>query len=257
MTENYEYLKKLRIAISVFGITAVLSSFSLTVTTFSYGTGDNTILILLLYPILIISTILVIAKIKLGIYLTLATSLIYSALLTQEVEKYLIFDIQNFILLPVLLLPYLSFIILISLTIIYLTVNLKSAIRWRTASVIFATGFLVFIMIDAFSKNYKDTIFIDAEIGEGGRIKLNCKPSFGDARNFVINEVSKELEKKIKANGEYYQGSYFLTNTKITKNFRLNELRTISINEIGKNKLSKEFTWDKEKLKGELEFLYP
>ncbi|MBB2145394.1 hypothetical protein GM921_07860 [Pedobacter sp. LMG 31464] len=257
MIENNKYLKKLRIITFAFGIIAILSSYSLSVTTFAYGTGDNTLLILLLYPILIISTILIIVKVRFGFYLTLATSLMYSILLTQEVEKYIIFDTQNIILLPVLLLPYVCFIILISLTIIYLTANLKYWLRWRTASMICAVGFFIFIIIDAYSKNYNDTIFIDAEIGNGGNIKLNCKPGFGDARVFVINVESKLLEKEIKANGEYYQGSYFLSNTKIIKNFRFNKLRSITIKKIGNHKLSQELTWNKEKLKGELEFLYP
>jgi len=67
----------------------------MTITIFAYGNGDMTLLYLLRYPVLFVSTILTIAKVRFGVLLTLSTVLTYSILLTSEVGKYFIFDFKE------------------------------------------------------------------------------------------------------------------------------------------------------------------
>ena len=85
MDEQTKKLRQLRLTVILTGIVGLLSFFSMTITTFAWGVGDTTLVYLLLYPTFLLSTILVIAKIRLGYFLTLLTALTYSILLTSEV----------------------------------------------------------------------------------------------------------------------------------------------------------------------------
>jgi len=248
--------KKIRLTIILTSIIAILSSFSIWVTTFAYGVGDNTLLIILLFPILIISAILVIANSRFGVFMTLLTSLAYIYVLTNDVGYFLVFDFYNSVLLLVLLLPYLAFLTLIPLTSIYLTKNIKQNRIFNIAAIILAIGIFIYAIADRQSKNYVGNIFIDATISGHGEIELKCKPHFGDSRTFVITTKSKELEEQIKQYGEYYQGSYFL-NTTISKQYNFANLKSITIKKIDDHKLTSELTWEKDDLKGETDFLRP
>jgi hypothetical protein len=257
MKETTKARKKIKLAIILTSIVGILSSFWFTVTTFAYGIGDNTIPILLLYPTFILSTILVIANIRLGYILTLLTALTYSIMLTSEVGYFLVFNFKNSVLLAVLLLPYLAFLTLIPLTITYLTQSLGQKRIFQIGATAFSIGIFIFAIIDRQNQNYYDNIFIDAEISDNGEIILNCKPGFADSRTFVVKAESEELEDQIKEFGEFYQGRYFLQNTRISKNFRFTELKSITIKQFGNNELKNHLTWTKEELNGNTEFLKP
>lgn len=257
MKETTKEIMNIKLAIILTSIVGLLSSFSFTVTTFAYGISDNTIPILLLYPTLILSTILVIANIRLGYFLTILTSLTYLILLTSEVGYFVVFNFHNSVLLAVLLLPYITFLTLIPLTTTYLTQDLRMRKLFQLSAVILSLGFFIFAIIDRQNKNYYGNIFIDAEIADNGEIILNCKPGFADSRTFVIKTKSVELEEQIKKYGKFYQGSYFLQNTRISKNFRFAELNSITIKQFGDNKLKNHLTWTKDELNGDTEFLQP
>lgn len=257
MKETTKEMKKIRLAIILTSIVGLLSSFSFTVTTFAYGIGDNTIPILLLYPTFLLSTILIIANVRLGFYLTMLTALTYLFILTNEVGYFLVFNFHNSVLLAVLLLPYITFLTLIPLTTIYLTQNLRQKKFFHLGSVIVAIGFFIFAIVDRLNENYYGNIFIDAEISDNGEIILNCKPGFADSRTFTIKTKSDELEEQIKKYGEFYQGSYFLQNTRISKNFRFTELKSITIKQFGDHRLKNELTWSRNEINGNTEFLKP
>ena len=229
----------------------------MTVTTFAWGVGDKTLLYLLLYPTFILSTLLIIRKVRIGYYLTLLTTLTYSILLTSEVGKYLIFNFHNNVLFWVLLIPYLTSLALIPLTAIFLSMDFKFAKTIKLTSIILAVGIFIFAIVDRFNKDYADSIFVDAEINEQGLITLNCKPGFADSRTFIVTSNLKEIEEQIKKYGEFYQGSYFLQNTKITKNFRFSKLQSITLTKIGDKTISPQLTWTTKEIKGDVEFLQP
>jgi hypothetical protein len=259
MDEQTKKLRQLRLTIILTSIVGLLSFFSMTVTTFAWGVGETTLLYLLLYPTFLLSTILIIANVRLGYFLTLLTALTYSILLllTSEVGKYLIFNFHNNVLFWVLLLPYLTFLTLIPLTVICLTTNSKFAKTFKLTTIILTIGIFIFSIADRFNKDYSDSIFIDAEISEQGQITLNCKPGFADSRSFIVTTNLKEIEEQIKKYGEFYQGSYFLHNTKIKKNFRFGKLQSITLTKIGDNKISPELTWTTKEIKGDVDFLQP
>src|SRR5690606_5005060 len=257
MKETTKEIKKLRLAIILTSIVGLLSSFSVTVTTFAYGIGDNTLPILLLYPTFILSTILVITKVRLGYILTLLTSLTYLIFLTSEVGYFVVFNFQNSVLLAVLLLPYIAFLTLVPLTTTYLTQNLRQKKMFQLGAMVLSIGFFVFAIVDRQNKDYYGNIFIDAKITDSGEIILNCKPGFADSRTFTIKTKSKELEDQIMEFGELYQGSYFLQNTRISKQFRFTKLKSITIKQFGDNELKNHLTWTKEELNGDIEFLQP
>ena len=135
--------------------------------------------------------------------------------------------------------------------------NLEQKRIFQIGATAFSIGILIFAILDRQNQHYYDNIFIDAEISANGEIILNCKPGFADSRTFVVKTESKELEDQIKEFGEFYQGSYFLQNTRISKNFRFTELKSITIKQFGDNELKNHFTWTKEELNGSTEFLKP
>ena len=257
MDEQTKKLRQLRLTIILTSIVGLLSFFSMTVTTFAWGVGDTTLLYLLLYPTFLLSTILVIAKVRLGYFLTFLTAFTYVILLTGEVGKYLIFNFHNNALFWVLLLPYLTFLTLIPLTAIFLTSNLKFAKTVKLTSIILALGLFIFSIGERFNKDYSDNIFVAAEINKQGQITLNCKPGFADSRTFIVTTNLKEIEEQIKKYGEFYQGSYFLQNTKIKKNFRFSKLQSITLTKIGDNIISPQLTWTTKEIKGDVGFLQP
>ena len=257
MDEQTKKLRQLRLTIILTGIVGLLSFFSMTITTFAWGVGDTTLLYLLLYPTFLLSTILVIAKVRLGYFLTFLTAFTYAILLTSEVGKNLIFNFHNNVLFWVLLLPYLTFLTLIPLTAIFLTANFKFAKTVKLTSIILALGLFIFSIGERFNKDYSDNIFVVAEINKQGQITLICKPGFADSRTFMVTTNLKEIEEQIKKYGEFYQGSYFLQNTKIEKNFRFSKLQSITLTKIGDNIISPQLIWTTKEIKGDVEFLQP
>ena len=257
MKEMSEKLKHLRLAIILTSIVGLLSFFSISITIFAYGVGNTTLLYILLYLFFLLSTILIIAKVKLGYVLTFLIAFTYAVLSTSEVGKYLIFNFSNNILFWILLLPYFTFLILIPLTATFLTANFRFARTVKLSSISLAIGFFIFSIADRFNKDYPDSIFVDAEITEQGQITLNCKPVFADSRTFIVTTNLKEIENQIKKYGEFYQGSYFLENTKIKKRFRFNELQSITLTQIGDNIISPQLTWTTKEIKGDVGFLQP
>ncbi|MCA2854689.1 MAG: hypothetical protein IM449_07260 [Microcystis sp. M065S1] len=257
MDEQTKKLRQLRLTIILTSIVGLLSFFSMTITTFAWGVGDTTLLYLLLYPTFLLSTILVIAKVRIGYFLTFLTAFTYAILLTSEVGKYLIFNFHNNVLFWVLLLPYLTFLTLIPLTAIFLTANFKFAKKVKLTSIILTLGLFILSIGERFNKDYSDNIFVDAEINMQGQITLNCKPGFADSRTFIVTTNLKEIEEQIKKYGEFYQGSYFLQNTKIEKNFRFSKLQSITLTKIGDNIISPQLTWTTKEIKGDVEFLQP
>ena len=229
----------------------------MTVAIFAWGAGDTTVLYLLLYPTFLLSTILIIAKVRIGYFLTLLTALTYAILLNSEVGEYLTFNFNNNILFWVLLFPYVTFLALIPLTIMLLALNSKFAETLRLTSILFAIGIFIFSIAERFNKDYVDSIFIDSEISELGYITLKCSPSFGDSRTFVVTTESKEFEEQMRKYGEFYQGSYFLQNTKIKKNFRFSRLQSITLTKIGDTIISPQLTWTTKEIKGDVNFLQP
>ncbi len=249
--------KQLRLIIIAINVLLLLSLYSITITTFAYGYGEMTYLYLVLYPLFLVSTILVIAKVRLGIILTFFTSIIYCFLLTTEVGRYFVFNSNNYVLFWILALPYLLFLITIPLTTTYLSDKIKFKNLLIIASFIISLCFIIYPIFDRYDKKYTNNIFVDAEINEIGLITLNCKPSFGDSRNFVLTNNSNEFQNQIKKYGEHYQGSYFLSNTIIRTNYKFDRLISITIIEFNNHKINSELTWKIDKIKGETDFLTP
>lgn len=242
-----------RLIILTLCIIALVSCLSITVTTFAYGTEKTTFLFLSLYPLFVISTILIIAKIRFGIILTLLTSIVYCFLLFSEVGKYLVFNFSNSVLFWVLLLPYLSFLFITLTSILYLFGNWKNL---KILGIIIFIGFLILPIAERYNKDYSENIFIDAEIKDR-KVILTCKPGFGDSRNFILESESKILAEKIKTVGEFYQGSYFLQNSTIEVNYQFSELKQISLTKIGTEKVTPKLIWSVKNVSGDFSFLRP
>jgi glucan phosphoethanolaminetransferase (alkaline phosphatase superfamily) len=248
---------QMRLAIIAFLIIGLISFLSQTVTVLAYGVGESPFLYLLLYLLLFVSLILVFAKVKIGYFLTLFTSVGYSILLTDEVGKFLTFDSSNSILILVLLVPFLTFLLLIPLSITYLTSKTHYKIYWQSASVLFAVGFFIFIFFDRMDKNYSRMVFLDAKLENNGAVQLKVKPGFADSREFYLKTNSKELEELIREKGEFIQGSYFFTNTRIEMNFNFDELRSVTITELNKESELPDLTWKVDEINGDYEFIRP
>jgi len=254
LTDKQKYT---RLAIKIIASIAMLSLFSLTLTAFAWGTADTTIYFVLLYPVLFITTILIIANIRFAYFLIIVTAIIYSTVLNRDIGEFFIFNNHNNALYLVLALPYFALLTLIPLTILYLTSISKHKMIFVTTAILVAISFPIFAIAERYNMNYSDNIFVDAEINDQGQVKLNCKPGFADTRTFIVTTNSSNIANQIKKYGEYYQGSYFLHNTTIKKNYRFSNLKSITLTKVDKNKIIPEPTWATDEIKGDISFLKP
>ncbi len=245
--------KSHRLAILILSIIGLLSTYPMTITTFAYGIGNSTYIILLLYPTMSTATILVMTKVRLGYIITLISSIAYAVLLMRDVGHYAVFEPDNFLVLAMLIIPFLTFLLLIPLTIYQLY-----PIKWiRVGAITVSTSILIFSFAERLYKNYDKDIFINAQISPNGLIALTVGPSFGDTRVFHINSDSKELMEFIKNQAEYHQGDYLLLNTSAVVIFQLSTLKSFTIEKIGSRQLDHPITWSSTELKGETDFLKP
>ena len=249
--------KRQRLAIKVVSIVGLLSLFSLTMTVFGWGSGEATIYYLLLYPALLITTILLIANVRFAYFLMILFGFAYAILLNREIGKFFVFDSHNSILYLVLALPYFILLSLVPLTTSYLTANSKSKKIFVTTAIMIAISFPTFSIAERFNMNYSDNIFIDAVISELGQVTFNCKPSFADTRTFIMTTNSSQIADQIKKYGEYYKGSYFLHNAAIEKNYRFSKLKSVTLIKVDNNKIIPKMAWTTDEIKGDVSFLKP
>lgn len=253
--DKVDTLKRTRLLIITISIVGLLSLFSLTMTVFAWGTADSTIYYLLLYPTLLLSTILTIAKIRFGFVLTLVLSICYIVLLTPEIGEYIIFKLDNIALFGVLFIPYLTFLVLTPLTVKYLTSNLKQGQLITKLSIALSFGFVLFAIFDRYDKDYRDNIFIELTLTDGNEAKLVCKPGFADSREFKLNTDSKDLIETAKKQGDFLHGSYLISNVGIRKRFKFDKLVSVTITDLNGVDLKNELTLEKDKLNGDISFL--
>ncbi|MFB2121579.1 hypothetical protein [Parapedobacter sp. 2B3] len=260
MTETAEQLSKkskiLHLATILLGVVGILSITPVTITVFAYGLGYSGYIFSFAYLFLITSIFLIIAKTQLGYYLALIVSFTYIYQVIEEVEHFLIFERTNYPLAGILLFPYLVFLALILLCVIYLTTHLKYKRFYISTSLVVIMGIVLYPLVDGFNKNYYDNVFIMAEFTDQS-IELNVKPGFADSRSFTIVTSDKDIGKQIKEYGEYHQGSYLLMNVGIRKNFRYSTLRSITLYKFGDEKVVSKSKWSVTEMKGDLEFLVP
>lgn len=249
--------RQLRTWTLIASVISVLSLFSVTMTTFAWGTGDTTILFLLLYPALIISTILIIAKRRFGYILTLGIAITYAVLLTTHVGQYLIFDFNNSVLLLVLVLPYLAVLALIPLTTAFLFGRHKKAKTVIVASLIIALCIPLFSIAECANMNYRDSVFAEFTTDSSGVIKVTCKPQPSDTRIFYLTSSSKELADVAKTEGTFLIDYYYVANTIIEKNYRFRKLQSLTIKKLNNKELRQPLTWKVEEIKGDISFLEP
>ena len=248
--------KRIRIAIKAISTIALLSLFSLTMTTLAWGTADTTIYFLLLYPVLFITTILIIVNIRFAHFLIIVISIIYSILLSRSIGEFFIFDGYNNVLYFVLALPYFALLTLVPLTTSYLAATSKHKKVFVTIAIITALAFPTFAIGERYGMDYMSYAFIDAKITSQEQVILNCKPGFADTRTFTVTTNSASLADQIKKHGEYYQGSYFL-HTTIKKTFNFRNLKSVSLTKIDSIEIVPQLMWMTNEIKGDISFLKP
>lgn len=259
MKEPKTIFKMFRLTILIVSIIGLLSSLPFIATMFAYGIGDNEIMALYFpsYVVLGIATVINLFKWKIGYYLTIISALICSLLLIKDVGYFLIFEPNNYILYLILFLPFILFLSLIPITVVYLTSNYHKNKLIAMSSIFFAFGIFSYTIIDRYNQSFNNLIFIEANISDEGIISLNCRPGFGDSRNFSIKTKSNNLEADIKNYGMFYKGDYFLDNTKVLTHFRFSKLKSITLVKFGNHTLANQFTWTKSELIGNTDFLKP
>jgi len=248
--------KQERLSVKIISVVALLSLFSLTMTAFAWGTANTTIYFLLIYPVLFITTILIIANIRFAYFLIIAIAISYGTLLNYNIGDFLVFNYHNNVLYLVLALPYFSLLTLVPLATSYLTTKSKHKKVFVTITLIIALGFPTIAIVERYNMDYFSYTFIDAKISNQGQVTLNCRPGFADIRTFIVTANSLKLADQIKKYGEYYQGSYFL-HTTIKKKYRFGELKSVTLTKIDSNKLVPELTWTTNEIRGDISFLKP
>lgn len=269
MDEQTKKMKQLRLTIIITSIVGLLYFQFMGIigpfcgVFFSPLTDESLDTIFLLVPIVsLISTILIIAKVRFGFFLTLFIALIFCVSVSDEVGKCLIFDLSGYdsdytlIVFCDFILPYFTFLILIPLTAIFLGSNLKIAKTVKLTSILLAIGIFTFSIVDRFNRDYSSIINVEANISEQGLVTFNCRPEFTHPHSFTVTTNLKEIEEQVRKLGEYRQGKYFF-GARITKNYRFNKLQSITLTQIANVKISPQHTWTISEIKGDVDFLEP
>lgn len=249
--------KRRKLVIKIVNVIGLLSLFSFTITAFAWGTGEAIVYYLLLYPVLFITTILLIANVRFAYFVTIILALIYATLLNHQIGKLFVFDNHNYILYLVLALPYFTMLILVPLTTSYLTATSKHQNLLFKAAMIIAISFPIFAIAERYDTNYLNNIFIDAKINSHGQVMLRCNPSFADSRTFIVTTNSSKIADQIKKYGEFYQGSFFMHNSTVKMNYRFSNLKSITLIKVGNNQIVPAASWPINEVKGDVSFLTP
>jgi hypothetical protein len=249
--------KRLRWIITFTVVLAWLSSYYFTITVFAWGVGAYTGLYLILYPSLLGASILIIANVRLGYILSVILAFCYSFLLTGQVGEYYLYKSGSPILLLAIVLPYILFLSLVPLNVCYLTWNTKGKRIIVYCSIFAALSIPAYSIAERYDKDYTESLFADIELTNNGSLIITCKPGFADSRMFVIKSNSRELYKAVKLQGEFYQGSFFVMDLRVTRHFNFRNFRSLSIKQVNKYKLKSTLTWNKGELKGDSSFLLP
>jgi hypothetical protein len=202
-----------------------------------------------------LSTILVVAKIRVGYVLALTVSICYVLLLTPEVGEYLIFKTDNIALFGVLFIPYLTALVLVPLTVTFLVFNSNQRLLISKLSIGLSVGFLLYAVLDRYDEDYKHNIFIELTIMDNDSARLICRPGFADIREFQMTTRSKNLIEVAKAKGNLLHNSYLISNAGITTHFKFNKFVSLTITDLNGEKLNDDLTWECAKLIGDISFL--
>lgn len=248
--------KQLRLTIKILCVVGLLSLLSWTLTTFAWGIGGTTIYILLLYPTLFITTILVFANLTFAYYLTILVALSYSFLLNSEIGNLFVFKSQNNVLYLVLALPYFVMLTLIPTTTLYLARQSNHRKKIALTATIIAFSFPFYAIAERYNMNYPDNIFTEYKILGNGTVEITGKPQPSDTRQFYITSTSQELASVAKQQGTFLI-DYYYANTDVKKNFSFRTFRSLTITEINNVKLKQPLTWTADEIKGDISFLSP
>lgn len=248
--------KNLKITIITILVIIVLSMFPITVSEFAYGMGETKYYIFL-YLALVLCSFEVIANLRVGFFLILICSISYIFLLNNPVGESFLFKDPNPLLILILLLPYFLFLTISVLICKYLTLHHKYNRRFVITSIILILAFPLYLIADRCNKNYSERIYADVEFQTNGIMRITCKPGFADSREFYIVSNSKELASAVKSKGEYYQGSYQISDLKILKNFHFRRFNSFSISMVNGKKINSLLTWTAKDLRGDASFLTP
>jgi hypothetical protein len=248
--------KRMKLLIVISSTLALILSTAFTLTTFSWNVDGLVYIYLLLYLLLIIALILVFSSVRIGYLIICLVSITYCLLLSQHIITFLLYNRQNLVLIPVLLIPFILYIVTIPLTVKILLwrSNRRKQIYNLLGCVLFS--FIGYIVFNLAYNRVNFNIYADSTLMADGMIKMVCKPHFGDAREFSITSKSVELAKRLKEQGKLYQGTWN-ANVQGYGVVIAGNLKSLVITHIEKIKLNIPLEWKVNKVKGETAFILP
>ncbi|WP_316814053.1 hypothetical protein [Pedobacter heparinus] len=255
MKMEIEY-KRLRWLILIVGVLALISSTSFTLTMAAWGMGNKTYIYLALYPLLIVALTLVAFNVKVGYLTTCFIACSYIVLLSGSVIEYVLYNIKNLVLIPIVVLPFLLYLILVPLTIRMLMWRSNNRKLVYRLSVTIVMMFTVYICSGMIYNKADCNLYADATIKSDGTIRIVCKPGFGDAREFYITSKSRELVKMFKDKGELYQGTWN-ADVQGVGTVVMGRLQTFTITHINEIELKSPLEWNAGQLIGDTTFILP
>lgn len=246
-----------RVAMIIAIAIGLASSLSLTMTAFAWGTGQETIFFMLFSPLFLFTLVIVMIKVRFSYQFALLFSVCYAILLTRDIGEFLVFRLANTTLIWVLLLPYIACLSIIIFATCLLTKKFRYSKSIIAATILMVCSLPIISIAERWDMAYSDSIYMDFEIQENGNLKIEGRPGFADSRHFRVSMHSDSLTKAVMAYGEFFHGSYVVTDVKIKKNYRFSDFRTLSIESLGQHKLDFKVSWTSDELEGDTSFLQP
>lgn len=247
--EKHHSLQRIILAASITGLVSISPSCA------NVWTGYEVFTFPISFLGLLISTILIFAKIRAGYFLLLFISLVWAIQLTDYFGWFITFGTSRTALIFLLLIPFCTFLLLIPLVTKFLAWNNSFGNIFLTISILTTVSFPVYAVIDRMNRDYMKSVFAEFKVQDDGSILIICKPQPSDTREFYLKTESKELIPKIKESGTFLHDYYYVSNTLLKVNFNFHKLESISLVKLEDKKIQPEINWAKEEIEGNTSFL--
>ncbi|WP_141815037.1 hypothetical protein [Arcticibacter tournemirensis] len=156
-----------------------------------------------------------------------------------------------------MLLPYILFLVNISLSVLYLYAERGRGAMGVKAVIIFSLALPLYSIADRASKDYGQSLYAEIELRKDGGVALTCRPGFADSRQFYLVVKSLELAEKLKANAQSYKGSLYISDLQIVKSFPFRQFLRLKIKAANGAKIAEGPVWKVADISGDLSFLRP
>ena len=214
-------------------------------------TGYETFVIPIAFLLLFVSTILSIIKIKIGFILLLIVSIIWAFWFEPTLGLVFVSQYNSFLRILLTVVPFLLYLLLIPLTVKYLTVGKSYSNPVFIISIIFTTAVAGFSVTDRYNRDYKASFYGEFVLHQDDTVDIVLKPQISDGRKIYLKTESRQLAAILDGLEKSSTDRYYVSETHIILNYNFAELQTIKLVGLGEKRLPENIVWTQNEISGD------